>query len=117
MVQYGDRLRGGIDVVGIGDFVTFLNNTSSYRRDLPGRAEYGDEHDPKMNAFLQRIPLARAKQFVNRCWWCKDSTIRACRPTEARRWWRPVRATAPRFGISRPKTKATASEKVTATFI
>ena len=61
MVQYGDRLRGGIDVVGISNFVTFLNNTSSYRRDLR-RAEYGDERDPKMNAFLQRIsPLARAR--------------------------------------------------------
>ena len=61
MVNYGDRLRGGIDVVGISNFVTFLNNTSSYRRDLR-RAEYGDERDPKMNAFLQRIsPLARAR--------------------------------------------------------
>ena len=61
MVSYGDRLRGGIDVVGISNFVTFLNNTSAYRRDLR-RAEYGDERDPKMNAFLQRIsPLARAR--------------------------------------------------------
>ena len=61
LVHYGDRLRGGIDVVGISNFVTFLNNTSSYRRDLR-RAEYGDERDPKMNAFLQRIsPLARAR--------------------------------------------------------
>lgn len=60
LVHYGDRLRGGIDVVGISNFVTFLNNTSGYRRDLR-RAEYGDERDPSMRAFLQRIsPLNRA---------------------------------------------------------
>ena len=41
LVHYSDRLRGGIDVVGISDFVSFLNNTESYRRDLR-RTEYGD---------------------------------------------------------------------------
>ena len=61
LVHYGDRLRGGIDVVGISNFVTFLNNTAGYRRDLR-RAEYGDERDPSMRAFLQRIsPLNRAE--------------------------------------------------------
>ena len=51
MVQYGDRLAGGIDMVGITNFVTFLTNTSGYRRDLR-RAEYGDERDPDMRALL-----------------------------------------------------------------
>lgn len=61
MIAYGDRLRGGINVVGISNFVTFLTNTSAYRRDLR-RAEYGDERDPSMRAFLQRIsPLTRAQ--------------------------------------------------------
>ncbi len=60
LVNYGDRLRGGIDVVGISNFVTFLRNTSAYRRDLR-RAEYGDERDPRMRAFLERIsPLTNA---------------------------------------------------------
>jgi dipeptidyl aminopeptidase/acylaminoacyl peptidase len=60
LIAFGDRLRGGIDVVGISHFVTFLENTSGYRRDLR-RAEYGDERDPSMRAFLQRIsPLTRA---------------------------------------------------------
>jgi dipeptidyl aminopeptidase/acylaminoacyl peptidase len=60
MVHYGDRLAGGVDVVGISNFVTFLTNTSAYRRDLR-RVEYGDERDPKMRAFLQRIsPLSNA---------------------------------------------------------
>jgi dipeptidyl aminopeptidase/acylaminoacyl peptidase len=60
LVHYGDRLAGGVDVVGISNFVTFLTNTSAYRRDLR-RAEYGDERDPKMREFLQRIsPLTNA---------------------------------------------------------
>ena len=59
-VQYGDRLRGGVSVVGISNFVSFLTNTSAYRRDLR-RAEYGDERDPKMRAFLDSIsPLTNA---------------------------------------------------------
>ena len=34
LVSYSDRLRGGIDVVGISNFNTFLSNTSAYRQDL-----------------------------------------------------------------------------------
>jgi dipeptidyl aminopeptidase/acylaminoacyl peptidase len=60
MVQYGDRLRGGVSVVGISNFVTFLQNTSAYRRDLR-RAEYGDERDPRMRQLLQRVsPMTNA---------------------------------------------------------
>lgn len=60
MVNYGDRLRGGVSVVGISNFVTFLQNTSAYRRDLR-RAEYGDERDPRTRAVLQRVsPLTNA---------------------------------------------------------
>jgi dipeptidyl aminopeptidase/acylaminoacyl peptidase len=59
LIAYGDRLRGGINVVGISNFVTFLESTADYRRDLR-RVEYGDERDPAMRAFLQRIsPLNR----------------------------------------------------------
>ena len=42
---YPDRIAGAIDVVGIANFVTFLERTESYRRDLR-RVEYGDERDP-----------------------------------------------------------------------
>lgn len=60
LVQYGDRLRGGVSVVGISNFLTFLQNTAAYRRDLR-RAEYGDERDPRMRALLQRVsPLTNA---------------------------------------------------------
>lgn len=54
MTHYNDRLAGGIDTVGISNFVTFLTNTQDYRRDLR-RVEYGDERDPQMKAFLERI--------------------------------------------------------------
>lgn len=54
LVHYGDRLKAGIDVVGISNFVTFLENTKEYRRDVR-RAEYGDERDKKMRAHLEAI--------------------------------------------------------------
>ncbi|PLZ86917.1 peptidase S9, prolyl oligopeptidase [Fischerella thermalis CCMEE 5194] len=52
--KYSDRIRAAIDIVGISNFVTFLENTESYRRDLR-RVEYGDERDPKMREFLLKI--------------------------------------------------------------
>ena len=51
---YPERIAGTIDVVGVANFVSFLENTESYRRDLR-RVEYGDERDPAMRAFLTRI--------------------------------------------------------------
>ncbi|WP_208099155.1 S9 family peptidase [Nostoc sp. 106C] len=58
--KYGDRIRASIDIVGISNFVTFLEKTESYRRDLR-RVEYGDERDPKMREFLLKIsPLNNA---------------------------------------------------------
>ncbi|WP_444911927.1 prolyl oligopeptidase family serine peptidase [Microbulbifer sp. PAAF003] len=53
-VYYSDRLKAAVDIVGISNFVTFLTNTKSYRRDLR-RVEYGDERDPQMRAFLEKI--------------------------------------------------------------
>jgi dipeptidyl aminopeptidase/acylaminoacyl peptidase len=54
MTHFNDRLRCGVDVVGISNFVTFLKNTEDYRKDLR-RVEYGDERDPNMQAFLEAI--------------------------------------------------------------
>ena len=34
---YNDRIKAGIDIVGISNFVTFLKNTQGYRRDLRRR--------------------------------------------------------------------------------
>jgi len=57
MTHYSDRLAGGVERYGISNFVSFLQNTEAYRRDLR-RAEYGDERDPKMlKAFETISPL------------------------------------------------------------
>jgi dipeptidyl aminopeptidase/acylaminoacyl peptidase len=58
LVHFGDRLRAGIDHVGIANFISFLERTSPYRQDLR-RAEYGDERIPEMRAVFERIsPIA-----------------------------------------------------------
>ena len=63
LASYSDRLRGGIDVGGIANFVAFLGSPSVYRHDLR-REEYGDEREPKMRSFLSRIsPLTNAAQI------------------------------------------------------
>jgi dipeptidyl aminopeptidase/acylaminoacyl peptidase len=53
-VHFSDRLKAAVDIVGISNFVTFLENTQDYRRDLR-RVEYGDERDPAMRAHLEKI--------------------------------------------------------------
>ncbi len=64
MIDYSDRLRAGLDLYGISNFVTFLENTGDYRRDLR-RAEYGDERDPRMRAFLDKIaPVNNAEKIT-----------------------------------------------------
>jgi dipeptidyl aminopeptidase/acylaminoacyl peptidase len=61
--KYSDRIRAAIDIVGISNFVSFLERTESYRRDLR-RVEYGDERDPKMREFLQKIsPTTNAQKI------------------------------------------------------
>ena len=63
-VAFNDRIRCSLDVVGISNFVTFLEKTEAYRRDLR-RVEYGDERDPKMREFLQKIsPLTSASKIT-----------------------------------------------------
>ncbi len=64
LIAHGERLLGGIDRVGISNFVTFLEHTSDYRRDLR-RAEYGDERDPQMRTFLDEIsPMGQARRIA-----------------------------------------------------
>ena len=61
---YNDRIRATLPVVGISNFISFLERTESYRRDLR-RAEYGDERDPKMREFMSRIaPLNNASKIT-----------------------------------------------------
>jgi dipeptidyl aminopeptidase/acylaminoacyl peptidase len=52
--NYSDKIRAAIDICGPANLVTFLEHTASYRQDLR-RVEYGDERDPQMRAFLEKI--------------------------------------------------------------
>ena len=65
MMHYNDRLRCGVDIVGISNFVTFLENTEAYRRDLR-RVEYGDERDPKMREYLESISPTNHADKINK---------------------------------------------------
>jgi dipeptidyl aminopeptidase/acylaminoacyl peptidase len=61
--HYNDRIRCALDVVGISSFVSFLEKTEAYRRDLR-RVEYGDERDPRMREALIRMsPLTNAHRI------------------------------------------------------
>jgi dipeptidyl aminopeptidase/acylaminoacyl peptidase len=51
---YSDRIRCSVDIVGMSNLVTFLEHTEAYRRDLR-RVEYGDEREPKVREFLEKI--------------------------------------------------------------
>ena len=62
--NYNDRICCSVDVVGPSNLATFLEHTSGYRQDLR-RVEYGDERDPKMREFLEKIaPYNKAKNIT-----------------------------------------------------
>ena len=64
LMHYPERIKAGVEIVGISHFGTFLTNTENYRRDLR-RAEYGDERDPAMQAVFDRIsPLNHAGKIT-----------------------------------------------------
>ncbi|WP_129114928.1 S9 family peptidase [Halegenticoccus tardaugens] len=52
LTEYPDRWAAGIDIVGIANFVTFLENTGDWRRELR-EAEYGSLADDR--GFLESI--------------------------------------------------------------
>lgn len=62
-IRYGRRFNAANCIVAISNFVTFLENTEEYRRDLR-RVEYGDERIPELRAKLEEIsPLTRVDQL------------------------------------------------------
>ncbi len=62
--RYADRICCAVDVVGISNLATFLENTSSYRRDLR-RSEYGDERDASTRAFMDKTaPVNNASSMT-----------------------------------------------------
>jgi dipeptidyl aminopeptidase/acylaminoacyl peptidase len=64
LVNYGERLRGAVDIAGVTDFVGFVSTTAPYFR-LQEREEFGDERETDARAFLRRIsPLTNADRIT-----------------------------------------------------
>ncbi len=60
---YSDQIRAAISDSGIANLATFVANTEGWRRELQ-RSEFGDERDPKLKAFMERIaPLNNAEKI------------------------------------------------------
>ncbi len=92
LVHFGSRIRAGIDMVGISSFITFLENTSEYRRDLR-RAEYGDERVPAMRELLERIsPVAQVGRIESALFVAHGSNDPRVPAAEAEQIVRAVRA-------------------------
>ncbi len=61
---YGDRLRAGIDLCGISDFVDLVGDANSNLQP-ERRAQFGDERDTEVRAYLRRIsPLTNADRLT-----------------------------------------------------
>jgi dipeptidyl aminopeptidase/acylaminoacyl peptidase len=61
--RFSDKIACSINLFGISNLVSFLENTSGYRRDLR-RAEYGDERDPAVRAWMEKTaPMAHVDQI------------------------------------------------------
>lgn len=54
LAKFPNNIKCGIDIVGISNWITYLNNTSAYRRDLR-RVEFGDERNSKTFEYLKKI--------------------------------------------------------------
>jgi len=92
LMHYSDRIKAGVDIVGISHFGTFLKNTESYRRDLR-RAEYGDERDPAMAKVFDAIsPLNHADRIASRLFVAQGKNDPRVPYTEAEQIVKAVRA-------------------------
>jgi len=62
--NFSDRIRAAQSLSGPSNIATFLEHTEDWLRDR-WREEYGDERDPKMRAYLDRIaPLTNAQKIT-----------------------------------------------------
>ena len=90
---------------------TFLEHTESYRRDLR-RVEFGDERDPEMRAFLERIaPMNNSTKIKKPMLVVAGKNDPRCLSAKAIRLLLRCRNKALPSGTSSPNTKGTASER------
>ncbi|WP_299249057.1 alpha/beta fold hydrolase [uncultured Aquimarina sp.] len=62
--KFPNRIKCGIDIVGISNWITYLNNTSDYRRDLR-RVEFGDERNNETYQYLKKISPVNNANKIN----------------------------------------------------
>jgi dipeptidyl aminopeptidase/acylaminoacyl peptidase len=61
--QYSNRIRGVVSEYGVSNLASFVANTEGWRRDVQ-RAEYGDERDQKIRAFMDKTaPLNNVQKI------------------------------------------------------
>jgi dipeptidyl aminopeptidase/acylaminoacyl peptidase len=64
LVNYSERLRGAVAMGAITDFVGFSSNAAPYDQ-AADRAQFGDERDPDLRAYLRRLsPLSNADRIA-----------------------------------------------------
>ena len=64
LMNYNDRLRGGVDAFGMADLVGFLSSTPAAVQ-AARRSEFGDERELEMRGYLRRIsPLSGADRIT-----------------------------------------------------
>src|SRR5690606_12900247 len=81
--HYADKLRANLCVVAISNFVTFLENTQDYRRDLR-RVDYGDERVPEQRDKPMEIkPLRRLGDIRKRIFVVTGANDQSGRSSEA----------------------------------
>ncbi len=127
LVEYGDRLAAGCDVVGLSSLVSFLEGTGAYRRDAR-RAEYGDERDETMREFLDCVaaelrdvgadPLERVHDIEHADVAglrevAPPSSARWVKPSTFKRWLRETTTTSPRRARLVPSVTGDEPEPVT----
>jgi dipeptidyl aminopeptidase/acylaminoacyl peptidase len=62
--MYADRIRCTVESYGMSSLVTFLQSLDKTRQDFR-RTEFGDEREPKMRAFLERLaPLSNSDKIT-----------------------------------------------------
>jgi pimeloyl-ACP methyl ester carboxylesterase len=109
--RYSDKIAGSVNLFGISNLRTFLENTQGYRRDLR-RAEYGDERDPKCARGWTAPRRWRTwTESASRCSCNRASTIRACPSPSPTRSSPRSRTPARPSGTSSSTTKATAGAR------
>ncbi len=90
--RYAERIRCAVDIFGPSNLVTFLEHTAEYRRDQR-RAEYGDERDSVVRAFMERTaPLNNASKITKPLFVVQGANDPIVPPSESEQMIRAVRA-------------------------